>query len=442
MHLPLPTRSLPSVVLLVAIVGRFAGAQHTPACGPGVWSAPSQLRLPDGRPVYVEEPIPVSLHHGLAMLGSPTFVWRSATIFADSSPAPVQPLDRRTLAGVVLQPAGSVRLVRMPSGVERPLALRALPRGDGDLDVFWGETPDTSWRAEERVAELWHARYGARGWSVPERLLASQRIWWNATFPALLASAKAAVLAVPVRRAGTPADRTGILVLRRSAGDWHRVWIPAGQSPATYLALVETASHGLVLAYIGSPRAPDEGAGEIGVLVSRSRDAGVTWTRPRSIVHSGVAGLNWLQLVATADGTLHAIWTAEWRDGAGSTRRTIGRAASRDGGVSWTVGAPVDNDANVEALSAVATGRGILLVGRRHVDRQLVAGIFADSGAPALRPLPFDAAATLPRLVAVGSDSMLLNWGIRRAGAYPAFPSLPAPALFTAAYTSRCDTVP
>ncbi len=230
--------------------------------------------------------------------------------------------------------------------------------------------------------------------------------------------------------------------MRRSAGDWHRVWIPAGQSPATFLALVETASRELVLAYIGSPGAPDEGAGEIAVLVSRSRDEGATWTRPRPIVHSGIAGLNWLQLVATVDGTLHAIWTAEWRDGAGTMRRTIGRAASRDGGVSWTIGAPMENRANVEALGAVATGRRVLLVGRRHVDRQLVAGTFADTGALALRPLPFDAAATLPRLAAVGPNSVLLNWGIRRAGAYPAFPSLQAPALFTAVYTSRCDTVP
>lgn len=442
MHPPHNTLRILAVVLLAAVGRRSAGAQRAAACGPGTWTEPSPVQLPDGRPVYVEEPVPVGVDHGLAMFGSPTFVWRSATIFADSSPASAEPADHPILAGVVVQPAGSVRVLRMPSGVQRPLALRALPRGDGELDVFWGETPDTSWRAEGRVAELWHARYGARAWSVPERLAASDRIWWNATFPALLATTNAAVLAVPVQRAGTRKDSTGILVLRRSAGTWERAWIPAGQSPATFLALAPTASRGLVLAYIGSPSAPDDGAGEVAVLVSRSGDGGATWTRPRSIVHSAEAGLNWLRVVATADGTLHAVWTAEWRDVAGSTRRTLGRAASRDGGVSWTVGAPVDNDANVEALDAVATGRRVLLVGRRQVDRQLVAGIFADSGALTLHPLPFDAAATLPRLAPVGSDSVLLNWGIRRAGAYPAFPSLPAPALFTAIYISRCDTVP
>src|SRR5512146_1103788 len=83
----MPVRFLPFLALVPAalLALRSAAAQQaTTACRPGPWSAPWTLTMRDGRPVYVDVPRPARSSAGLAFLGAPTFVWSTATVFADT----------------------------------------------------------------------------------------------------------------------------------------------------------------------------------------------------------------------------------------------------------------------------------------------------------------------------------------------------------------------
>jgi hypothetical protein len=432
-----------AAILAALVVRGAAGQRPAPStCRPDVGRVPRVLTMRDGRPVYVEAPIPVRFSRGFVLLGTPTFVWQSPTVFADVAPAGRAAIAVQAPAGVVVTPGPGADPVPMPPGVTHFLSPRAVTGGRGTLDVFWGESPDTSYRAQEHTPELWHARYAAAGWRPPERVLAFQEIWWNHTFPALQGTARAPIVAVPVRQSGARGDTVGILVLRRARGSWRRAWIPAGPLPPTFVVLSPVGPREIVLAFIGS-RAPAPGRVEAnGVFVTRSRDGGATWTSPQLIRAFGFAGVNWLQLVTTRDGALHLYWTVDRADGAPAPVRTIERAFSRDRGATWQSGPSISNDSSVEALVAAPLGDGMVLVGRRRGDRRLVAGSITDTGAVTLTLLPFEPAATLPRLGALGPDSLLLNWGARRANAYPRFPALRAPVLLTTLITTRCDSMP
>ena len=419
-----------------------AAQQVDVRCHPSVWSAARTLTMPDGRPVYVDAPVPARFSGGLALLGAPTFVWSTPTVFADTGAGARSMIDPSRLAGVVQGPDGGIRLVQMPTGATRMLAQRAVSRGDGSLDVFWGESPDTSYDAFSRVPEVWQARFGAAGWSVPQRVLAFDEIGWNAGYPVTGTIGGETVVAVPVRQTKAPGDTVGIMYLRREHGAWHRTLIATASPPPMDIALAATSARELVLAFVGSSVRPPQAAEPNGVFVVRSHDAGATWSAPRAIAGFGIAGVNWLRLVETRNGDLHLIWSVDRTRAAGAHVRTIERASSPDGGASWQRGTANENDPFVEFFDAARFGDSVLLVGRSHDEHRLVVAAVAGDRPISWRPLPFDAAETLPRLTALGSDSLMLSWGSTRAGAYPLFPELPAPLLETATITTRCDSVP
>ncbi|HEX8724966.1 MAG TPA: sialidase family protein [Gemmatimonadaceae bacterium] len=441
----MPVRFLPFLALVPAalLALRSAAAQQaTTACRPGPWSAPWTLTMSDGRPVYVDVPLPARSSAGLAFLGAPTFVWRTATVFADTGAGAGSMIDPSRLAGAVRASDGDTRLVQMPAGAVRMLAQRAVARRDGSLDVFWGESPDTSYHSLTRVPEVWFAPYGAGGWSAPERLLAFDEIGWNAAYPVVQSVAGEPVVAVPVRRTTPPSDTSGIMYLRRVADGWRRTLIPALGLPPADLALAAVSDRDLVLAFAGSGADSPGSVEPNGVFVVRSHDAGETWSAPQRVAGFGAAALNWLRLVHTADGALHLIWNVDREMADGRHGRTIERAASRDAGDSWERAAAVPNDPFVEFFDAARLGGHVLLVGRYHDDHAIAAAAIAGDGPVRWQRLSFDATDTPPRLAALAPDSLLLTWGTQRAGAYPLFPDMPAPLLEAATITLRCDSVP
>ncbi len=398
--------------------------------------------MSDGRPVYVDAPVPAPFAGGLALLGVPTFVWRTPRVFADTGATARPMVDPSHLAGVVEAPGIGPQTVSMPMGPTRMLALRAVPRDDGSLDVFWGESPDTSYHSLSRVPEVWHARLTPTGWSTPARLLAFGEIWWNAGYPVVRTIGGKTVVAVPVRQAKASGDTVGIMYLRGEHGAWRRTWIPTGKIPPADLALAASSDSDLALAFIGSAVRPPRQVEPNGVYVVRSHDAGATWTPPRPIAGFGIAGVNWLQLVGARDGALQLVWSVDRKVAGRQHVRTIEGASSRDGGSSWHARRSANNAPFVELFTAARLGDSVVFIGRLHDGHRLVAGAVASDEPIDWRPLPFDAAETRPRLVAMGPDSLLLNWGTLRPGAYPLFPDLAAPVLETSTITTRCDSVP
>ncbi len=398
--------------------------------------------MADGRPVYVDGARPVRFAGGLALLGVPTFVWSTPTVFADTGAGARPMVDPSRLAGVVRAPGGATELVSMPTGATRMLAVQAASRSDGALDVFWGESADTSYHALEQVPAVWHARFAGNGWSTPERVLAFDEIAWNAGYPVVRTIAGETALAVPVRQARRSGDTLGIVYLRRDHGAWRRAWIPAGPIPPTDLALTTTSDHTLVLAFVGSMLLPSGRLEASGVFIVRSHDLGATWSAPQSVADLGLAGVNWLRMVATRDGALHLVWSVHRTAPGARNARTIERASSRDGGATWRQGRATVNDPVVEFLAAARLGDSVFVVGRYHDGHQLTAAAVGDDGPIAWHQLPFDAAETPPRLTPLGRDSLMLSWGTRRPGAYPLFPGLPAPLVETSTITTRCDSAP
>ena len=432
-----------SLVAAVLFAVRPAAAQRgNTDCRPGPWSAPWTLTMSDGRPVYVDGPAPVRSSAGLAFLGAPTFVWSTPTVFADTGAGTRSMIDPSRLAGVIRASDGDTRLVQMPAGAMRMLAQRAVVRHDGSVDVFWGESPDTSYHSLSRVPEVWFARYGAGGWSAPQRLLAFDEIGWNAAYPVAQDVAGEPVLAVPVRRTTPPSDTVGIMYLRRVRDGWRRALIPASGLPPADLALAAVSDRELILAFLGSGADSPSSVEPNGVFVVRSHDAGDTWSAPQRVAGFGVAALNWLRLVHTRDGALHLVWSVDRELADGQRVRTIERAASRDAGASWERAAAVPNDPFVEFFDAARLGGRLLLVGRYHDDHAMAAAVIAADGPVRWERLSFDAAETPPRLAALAPDSLLLAWGSQRAGAYPLFPETPAPLLEAATITLRCDSAP
>ncbi len=431
------------LVSATVLPNRRLGAQRSGRrCRPYAWSAPRTLTMADGRPVYVDGARPVRFGDGLALLGVPTFVWSTPTVFADTGAGAREMVDPSRLAGVLRAPGRATDLVSMPTGATRMLAVHALSRGDGSLDVFWGESADTSSHALEQVQAVWHARFARNGWNTPERVLAFEEIAWNTGYPVVRTIAGAPALAVPVRQARLSGDTLGIMYLRRDHGAWRRAWIPAGPIPPTDLALATTSDHTLVLAFVGSMVLPSGRLEASGVFIVRSHDLGVTWSPPRSVADLGLAGVNWLRMVAMRDGTLHLVWTVHRTAAGARPARTIERASSRDGGATWQPARATVNDPFVEFLAAARLHDSLFFAGRYHDGHQLAVSAVGDDGPIAWQRLPFDAADTPPRLTPWGPDSLMLSWGTRRQGAYPLFPGLPAPLLETSTITTRCDPAP
>ena len=182
----------------VSQAGVHASVVAPSACTPGTWSTPRPLADSLGRLVYVEAPSAVRINEGIALFGTPTLLWRSATIFADTVgmielAKQGKHVDVDTLIGAIVRGDGTVRTIGKPREVTRMQHPLAVAGPNGSADVFWMTAQDTTMR---QFTDLWFARYRPSRWSVPEHVLHGHLLNWDTNSASAVAEDTSAVIAI------------------------------------------------------------------------------------------------------------------------------------------------------------------------------------------------------------------------------------------------------
>jgi len=377
------------------------------------WSAPTDVQTSDRRPVYVEAPFAVKRGSEILLLGLPTLEWQSPTELASLLSGNGLLRSSDSLAGTALDKRMQGQGVPRPPGA----STMRLPRAASDgaiVHVIWGETADTTARADVYVTELWYARYGKNGqWSKPERVLSAETIFWNGTVPALRLIDGEPMLAVAVGEKATSNVHRGVAFLRRVSGAWRTSWISTyGPLPSDVMAAPSGRNH-LTLAFIGAVIGlHGQPSQDNSVFVVRSRDDGITWTTPVAIERLGTTRGYSLLLLPRPNETLHLAWAVD--ASANNQQSRLTRLVSSDGGTTWPGRSDTPITAPLEAMSGDWIGEDVRAVARIPATGKLLSIDWPPSGPAHIDTLSTEPAISVPRLSAIGKDSLMLTWGIMR----------------------------
>jgi hypothetical protein len=415
--------------LTVALVGLVACSVRPPAARaqratrPGsetagrrceaAWSPPTDLQTSDGRPVYVEAPFAVKRGSEILLLGLPTLEWQSPTELANLFSGNRLLRSSDSLAGTALDEKMRGRGVPRPPGASAMRMPRAASDG-ANVHVIWGETADTTARADIFVTELWYARYGKNGqWSTPERVFSAQTIFWNSTVPALRLIDGEPMVAVAAGETGTSNLHKGVAVVRRVSGEWRTSWISTyGPLPSDVIAAPSGGNH-LTLAFVGAVIGlHGQPSQDNSVFVARSRDDGVSWTAPVAIERLGTTRGYGLLLLPRPNDTLHLAWAVDASTSNQASRLT--RFVSSDGGATWTGRSDTPIASPLDAMTGGLIGGEVRAVGRAPTTGKLLSIVWPPSGPAHIDTLSTEPAISLPRLSAIGKDSLMLTWGVMR----------------------------
>jgi hypothetical protein len=292
-----------------------------------------------------------------------------------------------------------------------------MPRAASDgaiVHVIWGETADTTARADIYVTELWYARYGKNGqWSKPERILSAETIFWNGIVPALRLIDGEPTLAVAAGEKATSTVHRGVAFLRRVSGEWRTSWISTyGPLPSDVIA-VPSGRNRLTLAFIGTVIGLyGQPSQDNSVFVARSRDDGASWTVPVAIERLGTTRGYSLLLLPRTDDTLHLAWAVD--ASANNQQSRLTRLVSSDGGATWTSRSDTPVVSPIEAMTGGLIGGEVRAVGRVPATGKLLSIVWPSFGPARVDTLSAEPAISVPRLSAIGKDSLMLTWGVMR----------------------------
>ena len=235
---------------------------------------------------------------------------------------------------------GDTQELRAPPGghlFAYPLA----GESNGQIVLVWGE-PDST-RAHSRLdwpppTKLWSAvSLDGVTWSDPVLVLNETSRVWGATHGPSFAASRDGVLhlATPVRE--------GLMYLRYEHG-WHARRIPTVDGAAEATIVSDTSGTHIVVAFLGALAVV--GGDENSVFVTRSDDAGGSWSAPALVRRSGAHPAFNPILLRTGQNDLDLLWAQD--TGGDELPDAVMHYASNDAGVTW---APQDS---------LSVGHGIL----------------------------------------------------------------------------------
>lgn len=404
---------------------------HDAACAPGQWSAPIPVTMSDARPVFVEAPRPVAVRDKILLFGQPVFVWATRDVFADTLSGGRGVVGGALkAAGVAIDRTGRATPLERPRGTSTmldPLAMRG--RAD-TVHVVWATSADTSGRRTYST-DLWYASFDGRQWSSPEHVVHARQIYWGGT------AARAEEIDGRLFVVAGAADdangisRDGTIVLRREAGQWKASWISTNMLPASRSVITADSGGRLFVAFIASiweRRQTDSTS----LYVVRSTDGGASWSAPERVAPYRSSMIGDLAMVR-ARRTIHVFWN----ENPANSSAEVGHATLGEGSSQWVVQPTITGPHAFGDIRAAAIGGSIFLIGREADSRSLDA-ISVGATASAIAPIAPLADGSVPELAAVGRDSLMATWGLRRPHAYPMFPGVASPITQVAILTTHC----
>jgi len=306
------------------------------------WGQAFDLRLPDGRPIYVDSPHAVRVRNGTALLGSPTFIWATPDAFPDSLGNNPTGVDPKPLLGAVLRSDGTIAPIPRPNiqGPLREVIVRQAAQGS--IDVFFGTPPRNNPDDARNTGRIWRATFDGEQWSTPELVLEGDDISWEGepTMPLLASKGILHVAAKVHDKSHFPAPRTVTLYARRDKSGWHSRWFDLGRFGPSYMDFATLGRDSIGLFFLGNVGEVAEGSRALAVMWSS--DGGATWSAPRLIRAIPSLGEgHWLR-AASIGRTIHLFWVNGpymiSGPGAGST---IEHLVTTDG-ATWRNSAPLN----------------------------------------------------------------------------------------------------
>jgi len=311
------------------------------------WTAPVPLRMPDGRPVYIEPGSVGQNGNKVITLGGPSFVWLSPTVFVPdprdtvaAKATVVNSIWNFTRAGFLFDSTGHVTPIDPP-----PLGMKQakprLFRLDGnELGVVWGQDLDDSHRRER----IFYARIKDGKWIDPLLIVDSVADWQRNGGLSGITNTNPFYAVKEDSKSGPKRFAVGFL----DNGVWKKFKVPIeGLAPSVNVIPLKDA----VVALIERGDHPDAGVWAMRLLRSHSDTLAVE-TTARLDSGSGSATREALLFKLGADSVL-AVWTYR-ADGSYSLRSAL----SSDGGKKWHVLASIPASGRINFLGGTRTNSG------------------------------------------------------------------------------------
>ena len=233
-------------------------SDHAVGPCPLEWAAPFDLRLPDGRRVYVESPHPIATRRGVALLGSPTFVWERPDAFFDSAGRNRTVASQGQYVGALIDDAGRVSMIARPDVRGHIGEILVAERDSATIDVLWATPPPAKPEDEHSYSQIWHATFDGATWSKPELVVEADNIAWSRMTAAAFSSD--GVLHVAVRafdNTHAAASHTGAIYARHDARGWMTRWLEPGGTGPQFVTFASIARDDLSLVFAGALRSGD-----------------------------------------------------------------------------------------------------------------------------------------------------------------------------------------
>jgi len=426
----------------IAVVATNACAQTPqarsvalPACPADGWGEPRSLKLPDGRPVYVETPSSVQLANGTALFSRATLVWESQRVFLTEGHAP------DSFAGAILW-RDSLSLIPLPTGVTFMLDPLAVSDGRGGAHVFWGTTAarDSAKRENLRtVTGVAYARFDGVRWGPVEQLLTATSLTWKRSGRDIAVHGDEVDLVTPGWTKIEGAEPLGTVLIRKRP-DLTRVYWDNLRTFVGHVALVRSAT-GMLQTFLISTFDTDSAKGVYGLYLRGTRPEApnnpVKLRLVRAFNNDSIG--NWIKALHIG-ATLHLIWI-EWPQTPSADGRRSGsvwHALSDDDGATFTFSKPLLLPEDTDVLEPVALGNHLLVALKEPATHTMQFVEWRASGwGPVQRPFR-EWSLSVPAFVGAGLDSVLLTWGQVTTGVVPVAPSYAAPSSRIATLRRRC----
>ena len=254
------------------------------------WSAPIQVAIPFGS--FVRWP-------SIAVSATEAYVVGNDIPWLDESLFRPRPLLALSLPERILGPPGGNFTFAFP---------KAVVDSRDVLHVIWSEPDSIAPRTGSDWVELsgtqgsiWYASFSNNVWTKPSQLYRGVDLQWSDV------QADVKIDNVDRLHVAVVDDRVTssvLLYMTREGTAWRQTRIPV--HGAVYSSIAVGSEGEVYIAYIGpdTTMLPDANS----VFVTRSFDAGNTWSSPQLISRSGERQAFEVKVISTPDGVIHLVW--------------------------------------------------------------------------------------------------------------------------------------